>query len=165
MCNENKGFVRLIHYQQILNTSSYTITWLVKIQINPHYFTKVLYDVVVVFNIIKWVLWSSSQRILSKSCQTNPLLPEREVQYILRCKQRETPTKKTDGGYHLEREKRMFCWKTFILFFFYLTSLIDRSRYEGGLSQNLRLTCYLLWVFEELLRNHTGSSTCYDCYY
>lgn len=79
MCNENNGFLRLILYQQILNISSYTVIWLIKIQINHYYFTKVLYELVVVFNIIKWVLWSLSQRIPSKSSQTNPLLPERSA--------------------------------------------------------------------------------------
>lgn len=95
-----------------------------------------MYEVVVVFNIIKWVLWSLRQRIPSKRSQTNHFCWKER--YILRYKQRETPTKKTDGGFHLEREKRMFCWKTFILFFL-LSEFFDLQESLWGLSQNLRL--------------------------
>lgn len=154
--------VRLIHYQQILNISSYTITWLVKIQINHYYFTMVLYEVVVVFNIITWVLWSLSQRIPSKSCQTNPLLPEREVHTPLEAERNSNE----ENWWWLP----FGTWETYVLLkdvhsFFLLSDFFDWQESLWGLSQNLRLTCYLLWVFEEMLQNHTGSSTCYDCYY
>lgn len=93
-----------------------------------------------VLTIIKWVLWSLSQRIPSKSCQTKPLLPERKVH---------TPPQAERNSNEENWWWLQFgTWETYVLLkdvhsFFLLSDFFDWQESLWGLSQNLRLTCYI----------------------